>query len=162
MAARLARIVCAGRAGLVDLRVDVQHHVLGGRHQRIVGRPMHRGEQPHPLLVERHQLHGAVQLLAAVRLADVVDVALDREEAVAASQVVRVHADEPQEAVAGFAGQLHVAAVVHVAVVVHPIARHLHVLQPQRAVRWVRPSTEAPPSRSKSVRSYWSSTWPAP
>ena len=85
---------------------------------------MHDGEDVQALGVVRQQLGGDVQVIAGVALGDEVEVALDGVVRATRLQVRLVDTDESHEPIAGLAGDLHVAAVVGVAVVVDPIGGH--------------------------------------
>ena len=65
-------------------------------------------------------------------LLDVGQVALDREVRAARCQISGIDAHEAHERVDAVARQLQVPAVVHVAVVVHPLGRHDPLDHPQR------------------------------
>ena len=107
--------------------------MLGGGDQGVVGGAVDRGEDAQSLLVVGQELHSDVEVVSGVRLGDIDEVAFHCEIAATRRQISPVHADEVQEDIAGLARQLHEAAVVHVAVVVHPVRGHVHFVKPQRA-----------------------------
>ena len=113
--------------------IDVQHHVLGRSHDGVVVTAMHGREQSQALVVVRQQLHRDIQPITGPALSQVVDVALDSEEAASRFQVRGIHTDEAQEPVARLAGQLHVPAVVRVPVVVDPLGGDAALVEAQRS-----------------------------
>ena len=118
------------------------------------------GEDVHPLLVVVEQRQVDVDAITGPALLDIGQVALDREVRAARGQIGGVDAHEAHERIDPVARQLQVPAVVGVAVVVHPLRGHDPLDHPQRtAVVQLLPADSG---SSNSLRSYSSSTSPAP
>ena len=74
--AKLRLYLGRSRRRLPGHSVDVQHHVLGRRHDRVVV-VLHNGEDVQPFGVVRQELNRDAEVIAGVALGDEVEVALD-------------------------------------------------------------------------------------